>query len=189
MFSATNATPLLHSSLHQLKVDQSLDARGVGHFAQRWVRGGRGRRRGGRGGGKIRVVLHKGEGIAALARPFVHSAVDVRCVPDLEEDRLIAVCRVLGRVGVLCAVRSRRGLEQGGGGLRGGGRHGGGVHQPEDVDVTGLGGDGEGFGEFGQEGRGCVWGESFGDQGEEGDDLRGVVVEWRPVVGFRSFPG
>jgi len=57
----------------------------------------RGRRRG--GSRDIGVVADKGECISALARPFVHTPLDVTGAPDLEEDFLLCLSSTITGTG------------------------------------------------------------------------------------------
>jgi len=63
--------------------------------------GRRRQRRGRRGGGSrdIWVVANESEGVAALARPFVHASLDVAGATDFEEDFLLCTIPTIAGTG------------------------------------------------------------------------------------------
>ena len=107
--------------------------------------------------------------VTALARPFVHPALDVGRAANFDEDRRIGSAdRRRGSVVLYQFAGStasgswsvRRGKERRGGVWGRGG--GGGGSEPEHVDEAFLVVRREWFGELGEEQGGCLWGKVFG---------------------------
>lgn len=66
-----------------------------------------GRRGRGARSGDVGVVAHKREGIAALARPFVHTSLDIACAADFEEDFTSAITGIGWGWDIACSSPSR----------------------------------------------------------------------------------